>query len=65
MTENENVVIAKQNKRGDEEMVTRMRIQAYKSKAHEPFLAKHASTLKGPKPECRNGNQGYKEEERL
>ena len=31
-------------------MVTRMRRQAYKSKAHETFLAKHAYTPKGPNP---------------
>ena len=29
-------------------MVTRMRRQAYKFKAHETFLAKHAYTSKGP-----------------
>ena len=40
--ENENVMIVKQNKRGDKEMVTKMRRQAYKSKVHETFLAKHA-----------------------
>ena len=40
----------KQNKQGDKEMVTRMRRQAYKSKAHETFLAKHAYTSKGPNP---------------
>ena len=50
MTENENVMIAKQNKRADEEMVTRMRRQAYKSKAHKTFLAKHSYTSKGPNP---------------
>ena len=31
-------------------MVTRMRKQVYKSKAHETFLAKHAYTSKGPNP---------------
>ena len=31
-------------------MMTRMRRQAYKSKAHETFIAKHAYTPKGPKP---------------
>ena len=40
----------KQNKQGDKEMVTRMRRQTYKSKAHETFLAKHAYTSKGPNP---------------
>ena len=40
----------KQNKQGDKEMVTRMRRQAYKSKANETFLAKHAYTSKGPNP---------------
>ena len=64
MTENENVVIAKQNKWGDKGMVTRMSRQAYKSKAHETFLAKHAYTSKA-QPGCRNGNQGYKKEIRL
>ena len=29
-------------------MVTRMRRLAYKSKAHETFLAKHEYTSKGP-----------------
>ena len=43
-------MIAKQNKRGDKEMMTRMRRQAYKFKAHETFLAKHAYTPKGPNP---------------
>ena len=43
-------MIVKQNKRGDKEMMARMRRQAYKSKAHETFLAKHAYTPKGPKP---------------
>ena len=55
--ENGNVMIAKQNKQGDKEMMTRMRRQAYKSEAHETFIAKHAYTSKGPG--CRNGNQGY------
>ena len=41
-------MIVKQNNRGDKEMVTRMRRQAYKSKAHETFLGKHAYTPKGP-----------------
>ena len=40
----------KQNKWDDKEMVTRMRRQAYKSKTHETFLAKHAYTPKGPNP---------------
>ena len=31
-------------------MVTRMKRQACKSKAHETFLAKHAYTSKGPNP---------------
>ena len=31
-------------------MVTRMRRQAYKSKDHETFLAKHAYISKGPNP---------------
>ena len=31
-------------------MVTIMRRYAYKSKAHETFLAKHAYTSKGPNP---------------
>ena len=31
-------------------MVTRMRRQAYNSKAHETFLPKHAYTPKGPNP---------------
>ena len=46
-------------------MVTKMRRQAYKSKVHETFLAKHAYTPKGPNRECRNGNQGYKKEIRV
>ena len=29
-------------------MITRMKRQAYKSKVHETFLAKHAYTPKGP-----------------
>ena len=40
----------KQNKWDDKEMVTRMRRQAYKSKTHETFLAKHAYTSKSPNP---------------
>ena len=43
-------MIVKQNKWGDKGMVTRMRRQAYKSKAHETFLAKHTYTSKGPNP---------------
>ena len=43
-------MIAKQNKWSDKEMMTRMRRQAYKSKAHETFIAKHAYTPKGPNP---------------
>ena len=43
-------MLVKQNKRGDKEMVTRMRRQAYKSKAHETFLQKHAYKSKGPNP---------------
>ena len=43
-------MIVKQNKRGDKEMMARMRRQAYKSKAHKTFLAKHAYTPKGPNP---------------
>ena len=43
-------MLVKQNKRGDKEMVTRMRRQAYKSKAHETFLAKHAYTSNGLNP---------------
>ena len=39
-----------------------MRRQAYKSKAHETFLEKTCICIKGPQPECRNGNQGYKKE---
>ena len=31
-------------------MVTRTRRQAYKSKAHDTFLAEHVYTSKGPKP---------------
>ena len=31
-------------------MIGRKRRQAYKSKAHETFLAKHAYTPKGPNP---------------
>ena len=41
-------MIVKQNKRDNKDMVTRMRRQAYKSKAHEIFLAKHGYTSKGP-----------------
>ena len=41
-------MIVKQNKRDNKDMVTRMRRQAYKSKAHETFLAKHGYTSKGP-----------------
>ena len=48
--ENENVIIVKQNKRDDKEIVTRMKRQAYASEAHETFLAKHAYTSKGPNP---------------
>ena len=48
--ENGNVMIAKQNKQGDKEMMTGMRRQAYKFKAHDTFLAKHVYTSKGPKP---------------
>ena len=44
------MIIVKQNKQGDKEMVTKMRRQAYKSKDHETFLAKHAYTSKGPNP---------------
>ena len=43
-------MIAKQNKRGDKKMMTKMRRQAYKSKAHEIFIAKHAYIPKGPNP---------------
>ena len=43
-------MIVKQNKQGDKGTVTRMRRQAYKSKAHETFLTKHAYTSKGPNP---------------
>ena len=42
-------MIVKQNKRGDKEMMARMRRQAYKSKAHKTFLAKQY-TPKGPNP---------------
>ena len=38
------------NKQGDKETITRIRRLAYKSKAHETFLAKHAYTSKGPNP---------------
>ena len=41
-------MIEKQNKRGDKKMMTKMRRQAYKSKAHETFLEKQAYTSKGP-----------------
>ena len=41
-------MIIKQKKWDDKDMVTRMRRQAYKSKAHETFLEKHAYTPKGP-----------------
>ena len=44
------MIIVKQNKQGDKEMVTKMRRQAYKSKDHETFLAKHAYTSKGLNP---------------
>ena len=43
-------MLVKQNKRSDKEIVTRMKRQAYKSKAHETFLAKHAYTSKGHNP---------------
>ena len=43
-------MIVKQNKQSDNKMVTRRRRQAYKSKAHETFLAKHAYTSKDPNP---------------
>ena len=48
--ENETMMIVKQNKWDDKVMVTRMRRQAYKSKAHQTFIAKHTYTSKGPNP---------------
>ena len=44
------MIIVEYNKWGDKEMVARMRRQAYKSQAHETFLAKHIYTSKGPNP---------------
>ena len=58
-------MIVKQNKRGDKEMMGRMKRQAYKSKAHETFLAKHAYTSKGPNPSVEMVIKAMRKEKRF
>ena len=46
-------------------MMGRKRRQAYKSKAHETFLAKHAYTSKGPNPSIEMVIKAIREEKGL